>query len=143
METGIKVGDCMTTKLVTISGKASIIDAARKMNECDVGSLLVTDSKQKIYAIATESDLVRKALSTGNLNHEIKDVASFPLLTVPATSDVSQAAKLMGKKSIKRLIVVSAGKIAGIISSKDIVRISPSLYDLIAEQQRIKAEIPA
>ncbi len=143
MDTGIKVGDCMRTVLVTIRDSASIVDAAKKMKERGVGSLLVLDSKEKTYGIITESDIVRKALATGKLDSHIREFASSPLVTVSAGSDIYEAAKLMGAKNVKRLVIVADGKLVGIISAKDVVRVSPSLCDLIAEREHVKTEADA
>ena len=79
MDTGIKVGDCMKTELITIRSDADIFQAARKMKKYKVGSLIVTEKRKK-YAILTESDLVNKALAKNKLDIKVKDIASSPLL---------------------------------------------------------------
>jgi CBS domain-containing protein len=138
METGIKVGDCMKTSLITISEDASVYDAAVKMKDKDVSCLLVTDAKGKIYALVTDADLVRNALAPKKLGVKIKEIASKPLIGLEPDKDISEAANIMGAKNIKRLVVFKGSNVAGIISARDIVRISPSLYDLIAEKERVK-----
>jgi len=138
METGIKVGDCMKTSLITVSEDASVYEAAIKMKDKDVSCLLVTDAKGKIYALVTDADLVRNALATKKLSVKIKEIASKPLIGLEPDKDISEAAKLMGAKNIKRLVVFKGNNVVGIISARDIVRISPSLYDLIAEKERVK-----
>ncbi len=140
METGIKVGDCMSTSLITISDADDVFKAANIMKEHDVGSLLVTNSKNQIHAIVTDTDIVHKAVAQKKLDVRVKDVASKPLVGVSPETDLRDAAKLMGEKNLKRLVVFKDRKqIVGIISERDIVRISPSLYDLIAERERLKA----
>ncbi len=139
MDTGIKVGDCMRSELVTISENASIYEAAEKMTRQDVGCLVVTDVRDKIYALITDEDLVRKVLAKKRLDAKVADVASKPLIGLPPDADLSEAAKLMGKKRVKRLVVFSGRDVVGLISARDIVNLSPSLYDLIAERERIKA----
>jgi len=139
METGIKVGDCMKTSLVTIREDASIVEAARKMKQSNVGSLLVEDKNKRVYGILTSDDVVHKAVSAEKTAEPVKNFASKPLVGIKIDADLRDAAKLMGERNVKRLVVFKTdGKsIAGIISQKDIVRISPSLYDLIAERERI------
>lgn len=139
MDTGIKVGDCMKTELATISESASIYDAAEKMTRQDVGCLVVTNDRDKIYALITDEDLVRKALAKKKLDLKVKDVASKPLIGLPPEADLTEAAKLMGKKRVKRLVIFRDRDVVGIISARDIVDLSPSLYDLIAERERIRA----
>ncbi len=132
VDTGIKVGDCMKTKIITINADSTAIEAAKKIREFNVGSLLV-EKNDKIIGIVTEKDLVVKSLSTGNLNMKVGDFMSANLIQIGDDADLSEAAKIMGENKIKRLIVTHAGKIMGIISQKDIISISPSLYDLISQ----------
>lgn len=141
MQTGIKVGDCMKTSLVTISDDAEVHEAAALMRDKDVGSLLVTDASKKIYGIVTERDLVVKALAGNKCGAQVKELACKPLKTISVDVDLSDAARQMGSKDIKRLVVTRNGKIVGIISQKDIIRISPSLYDLIAEESARKGDL--
>lgn len=130
----------MTTTLVTVRESASVVEAARLMKKSRIGSLLVTDDDGKIYGILTADDIVGKAVAFEKTNEPVKAFASKPLLCVPMDADLSEAAELMGKKNVKRLIVTGpGGRISGLISDRDIVKISPSLYDLIAERERLKA----
>lgn len=132
----------MKTELVTIMDDASVFEAAERMTKNDVGCLVVTNSRGKIYALLTDEDLVRKVLSKRKLDAAVKDVASKPLIGLGPESDLTDAARLMGQKRVKRLVVF-AGRdghdVVGLISARDIVDLSPSLYDLIAERERIRA----
>ena len=132
MDTGIKVGDCMKTNLVTISEGASVFEAARSMRQEGVGCLLVENEERQPSAILTDADIVRKCVAENRMKLAVKEIASKPLIAVDCNEDLSAAADLMGKKKVKRLVVTKGGKICGIISQSDIVKISPSLYELIA-----------
>ena len=135
METGIKVGDIMKTSLVAITESATVQEAAKIMKSRDIGSILVKDKNKKIYGILTDRDLVEKVLSKGlKSNTGIAKFISKPLVGIRPDSDISEAAKLMGNEDLRRLVVFKEGKVIGILSEKDIVKISPSLYDLIAEK---------
>ncbi|MBI5224616.1 CBS domain-containing protein [Candidatus Micrarchaeota archaeon] len=135
METGIKVGDIMKTRLVSITENSTIQQAAKIMKSKDVGSVLVTDKSKHIYGILTDRDLVEKALAKGlRLNTSIKGMVSKPLIGIDPSEDLTEAARLMGNEDLRRLVVFKEGKVVGILSEKDIVKISPSLYDIIAEK---------
>lgn len=139
MDTGIKVGDCMRTQLVTLSDSATAFDAAEAMLKNNVGSLLVVDAKDKPYALLTDEDLVRKVLAKRKTDARVKDVCSKPLIGVTPDADIREAARMMGEKRIKRLVVFKGKEVVGVISARDIVDLSPSLYDLIAERERARA----
>ena len=130
----------MKALLVTISYDDTVEKAAKAMKKNDLGSVLVADGR-KIDAIVTEGDIVRKAVAVGKLDVPIKKVASKPLLTIRADRDLVEAAKLLARNNIRRLAVVdSAGKVVGMISERDILKISPALYDLIAEREHLAEE---
>ncbi len=123
----------MKTSLASVSEDSTVVEAAKMLRDKRVGSLLVFDSKHNIYGIVTERDLATKALASGRIDIKVKDICTKKLLTITVTADISQAAQLMGEKSIKRIVVTSNGKIVGIVSQKDLITISPSLYDSIAQ----------
>jgi len=136
METGIKVGDVMKTGLVTISDGSMVYEAAKKMRDKGLSSLLVTQGNgDKIYGIITNTDIVNKAIAGGKgQDCKVKEILSKPLVGIEPEADISDAAKLMGSEELRRLVVLKEGKIVGILSERDIIKISPSLYDLIAEK---------
>lgn len=134
METGIKVGDCMRKSLATIGFNDSVISAAKAMKKSGVGSLLVTNKDNEIFGIVTTTDIVRKSVAAGSLEDRVEKICSNSLLSTSPEADISDAAALMGKSKVKRLVVKSSGKVVGMISQRDLVKISPSLYDLIAEK---------
>ena len=106
----------------------------------DLGSILVFDGK-KIDAIVTEGDIVQKAVAAGRLDIPIRKVASRPLLAIRADEDLVNAARAMAKNDVRRLAVVNgAGKVVGMISERNILKISPALYDLIAEREHLREE---
>ena len=126
--------------LVTISYDDTVEKAAKLMKKHDLGSVLVADGR-KIEAIVTEGDIVRKAVAAGKLDIPLRKVASKPLLSIRADRDLVEAAKALARNDIRRLAVVdSAGKVVGMISERDILKISPALYDLIAEREHLSEE---
>ena len=129
----------MKTNLVTINDDADIFEAAGKMKQKSVGSLIVFDSKtKKQYGIVTNDDIVRRAVAVRKTDLKIRDIASKPLTGISPDADLSEAAKIMGNEDLKRLVVFKGDRIVGIISTRDIIRISPSLYDLIAEKEHFR-----
>jgi CBS domain-containing protein len=132
-ETGIRVEDSMKAPMVTILDTATLTEAARKMKAKKIGSLVVVDRKNIPYGVITTTDLVYRALARKRAG-KVRDFMSKPLITVVQNADLNEAAKLMRDKGVKRLIVIKGDKPIGIISERDLVRISPSLYDLIAER---------
>ncbi|MGB0003031.1 MAG: CBS domain-containing protein, partial [Nitrososphaeraceae archaeon] len=89
----------MTKKLETIGTASSAQEAAKKMRDKNVSSLLVIDdfNDGKPIGIVTERDLVRQVcVNDSSSKHTIiRVITSSPLVTVDATSSVEVAADLM------------------------------------------------
>jgi len=86
----------MTKRVETISAASSVQEAAKKMKDKDISSLVVVDDRNKPLGLITERDIVRKVASvydsvtiSGMKN---ADVLSFPLITVRSDSSPEAAA---------------------------------------------------
>ena len=64
-----------------------------------------------------------------------------PPATIDATTKVTDAAKKMREMKVRRLVVLQNGKAKGIITSNDIVDVTPALIDVMAEKSQI-APVP-
>lgn len=126
----------MKRRLVTIGDTANVFGAAAKMKTNNVSSLLVTGKGGKIESIITAKDLVYKSLARKNTRLKVRDLASKPLKGIESSADLTDAAKTFRNVGVKHLVVYDNGKIVGMISERDVVSLSPSLYDLIAEEQK-------
>lgn len=105
-----KISDIMTKKLETIGSSASAHDAAIKMRDKQVSSVLVMDERYGIpLGIVTERDLARKVCVTDKNSTQLlaSKVMSFPLIKVNAEVSTLEAADLMLKNKVRHLLVVS------------------------------------
>ncbi len=141
MKTGVKVMDAMTREPVTISPNATIKEAANRMIERGVGGILVTEN-QEPKGILTEKDIVKNvvAVSLDTSKVQVREIMSKILVTISPDLDIYDALILMGEKDLRRLPVVNDNKIVGLLTFKDVIRIQPQLFDVIAEKFRIKDE---
>ena len=114
----------MTNKLQTIEGSSSVLDAAKKMRNKNISSLVVVNSSNKPIGIITERDLVRKvcANDSSSKNTNVKDILSDVLVTTDALSEVGVAADIMIQNKVRHLLVVEGDDITkplGIITPTD------------------------
>ncbi len=112
----------MHRKIELISPKASLRDAARKMRDMAIGSLVVAEGDNKI-GIVSDVDFVRKAIAEG-LDPDtttIESIMSQPIISIDMDLTAKEANDLMAKKGIRHLIVTDREKIVGIISMRDLV----------------------
>lgn len=124
----MKVKDIMYTRLFTIAFDATVDAAARMMDENNVGALLVEKEEKKI-GIITEWDIVRRinALAKNQKEVTVDEIKSYPLIIVDSDFDILEAAHLMQRHDIRRLMVVEKGKIVGIISTNIICNNLPAI----------------
>lgn len=123
------ISDIMKKKLETIEGTASVQQAANKMKDRNVSSLVVVDQNGDPNGLVTERDLVTKVcvndVRTGMVTNEIM---SFPLITINSNSSPSIAADMMLQNNVRHLLVVdnddksSLNKPIGIITPLDFTK---------------------
>jgi len=136
------VKDIMTSPVVTISENETIYKAAQLMDKNDIGCIIVTGKEEKPVGILTERDLIARVLAKNTLPSRVKagKVMTMPLITINPDETLAEAARKMSKLNIRRLGVVYKGKLEGIISSKDILAVTPELLEIIQERAKIEKE---
>ena len=118
------VDKIMTEKLETIIITGSAQDAAKKMRDKDVSSLVVTDNNNKPVGIITERDLVRKVCvkDVNSSDVLIKDILSYPLVTIDSKLTIEGAADTMVNNKVRHLLVIDDNNInrpIGVITATD------------------------
>jgi signal-transduction protein with cAMP-binding, CBS, and nucleotidyltransferase domain len=113
------VGQLMTKKLETINPSNTAQEAAKKMRDKKVSSLVVTiPLEDKPIGIVTERDLVRQ-VCTKDVNSNaviVHHIMSSPMATIDANSSVEVAADIMIQNKVRHLLVRNENKVLGIIT---------------------------
>ncbi len=119
----IKVRDVMSKRLVTISPKATLKEAAETMIKNGV-SFLVVVQDGKLFGVISEKDIVRCIAEGRDVNStKIEDVCTREVITVRDEDSIQDAAKLMRSHRIRHLVVVDSNKnLVGVLSIRDLVR---------------------
>jgi signal-transduction protein with cAMP-binding, CBS, and nucleotidyltransferase domain len=135
----VKVEDVMSSPVITISDKDTVLSATKLMKKNAIGCVVVVDKSGKPMGLMTERDVVRRIAALDLLPSKVKASKSMtkPPSTIDASANVTEAAKKMRQLKIRRLVVVQGGKLKGIITSNDIVDITPALIDVMAEKSQI------
>ena len=139
--------DLMTTPVLTIREDATVAEAARMMLERDVSALPVLDGDDRLVGILTHSDfglspkfrpLVENVYSllgaTTTPHHleetahevgakRVRDVMRRKVITVQQDDGVERIARLMMRWQIHRLPVMDNGRLAGIITRHDFLKL--------------------
>jgi len=140
MKTGIRVLDAMTKNPIVCSPSITILEAAKLMGKKDVGSLIISDERKTLLGIATEKDFVQKAVAKRIKDSEpISKIMTGNVFTTHPEVDIYDAIKKMRDLEIRHLPVVDhQNKLVGTITLKDILKIQPSLFELIVDMFNIR-----
>jgi CBS domain-containing protein len=122
------ISDIMRKKLETIEELASVQEAAKKMKDKNVSSLVVIDGIGRPEGLVTERDLARKVcindVHTSTITN--KEIMSSPLITIDSKSSPSVAADMMLQKNVRHLLVVDdksdINKPIGIVTPLDFTK---------------------
>jgi CBS domain-containing protein len=134
----------MTRNFVHTTPDTNLKECAKIMVKKRVGSLLIKEKdSDKLLGILTEKDIIWAIVkkSVGSLHEiEAKDLMRKKVVTAKPSEDVIEAVNKFRKKKLRRLPVVENGRLIGMLTSKDILRIDPGLFQMLAETIKIKEE---
>jgi CBS domain-containing protein len=117
------VKDVMTSRPTSITSDAMVVEAARRMLSEDVGSLPVVDGDDLVGMI-TDRDVVLKVVAK-DLDPSkvpVSDACSESPVTAQADESLDDALAKMAKEQVRRLPVVTDGRLVGILAQADVAR---------------------
>ena len=141
MTTRVLVRDIMNSPVITAGPSDNVVDIASKMKEHNIGSVIIIENEKPV-GIVTDWDVVSVVAS--NLEPSSVDAVKVmqQIHTVEAGEGITEAARLLRKNNIKRLGVVYKDRLSGIISSSDVIAVTPELVDVVSEKAAmIRGEI--
>lgn len=138
--------DIMSPEVVTISSQATVSEIAEMLLDKKISAVPVLDDNEKLVGIVSEGDLIRRISSDGDdgrswwlklisseedkASEFIKahgrtatDVMTRNVVTVNEDSDLSEVARTLESHRIKRVPVVSGGKLVGIVSRSNLLQV--------------------
>jgi CBS domain-containing protein len=135
------VKDIMAVNVVTMPLDASVFEVAKSMSDMDISSVIITDEERPI-GIITEADIVRRVIvqDRDSKTTLASEIMSSPIIYVEPGTGLTDAMRVMAKSNIRRVAVLKNNSLAGIITSRDLLRWSPELIDILVESLRLKDE---
>ncbi len=122
----VKAKDVMSFPVVTVDESESSMRVSELMMKHNIGSIIVVNRKKNPLGIITERDIVKRVAAKNLVPDKVKASAimSKPLMTIDSSTEITDAMKRMKASRVERFGVIENGKLAGIISSSDILRIT-------------------
>lgn len=114
------VRDLMTGDPATVEASATVEDAAKLMDQNDVGAVLVVENGE-VQGIVTDRDIAVRVVAKGNgADASVREACSTEVETLSPDDSVEDAIDKMRQADVRRLPVVDDGKPVGIVSLGDL-----------------------
>jgi len=129
------VKEAMRKNVLTISGRESLVKAAKAMMKKQVGCLIVVE-KAKPVGIITENDFVVKVISK-NLDPKklkVKEVMTRDLVSVDPDSDLYEAVKIMKEHGVRRIPVIRDEILYGILGPRELAESFTPYIDKLTKE---------
>ena len=118
-----KARDIMSPDCTCIGENDTVLDAAQRLAELDVGAMPICGEDDRLKGMLTDRDIVVKVLAQG------KDASSTragelatqgEVVTIGADDSIDEALRTMTEHKVRRLPVIDDQRCVGIISQADI-----------------------
>lgn len=141
----MKARDVMTPNVVTVASDARVSEIAALLLERRISAVAVLDGAGSVAGIVSEGDLIRRPeLGTDKpgprwlrllaspeaatldfiKTHGLlaRDVMTSPAIAVSPEAPLAEIVGIMGKRGIKRVLVLDGQRLAGIVTRTDLLR---------------------
>src|SRR3982751_2905086 len=116
--------EVMTGGAECVGENETIMDAAKKLAQLDVGAMPICGEDNRLKGVLTDRDIVVKALAQGKDPSSTRagELGEGKPVTIGADDSVQEALKTMAQYKVRRLPVIDGHDLVGIISVADIAR---------------------
>ena len=135
----MQVGDLMSKQVVTLGETDVLVAAEELMGLRRFRHLPVVDKQGGLVGILTRRDILAASLPGDSATRiqkmvhsatvKVSDIMHRQVLSVAVTNDLAFAARLMASKKIGCLPVTDDGKVVGILTEADFVRMAADLLE--------------
>jgi len=119
-----KARDIMSPDCECIGENASVLDAAKKLADLNVGSMPICGEDDRLKGMLTDRDIVVKVLAQGKDPSSVRagelGVGDGKTVTIGADDSIEEALRTMIDHKVRRLPVIDGKRLVGIISQADV-----------------------
>ncbi len=118
------VRDLMTPGAECAKETDSLVDAARRMRDLDVGALPICGSDDRLHGMITDRDIVVRCVAEGidPSTVLVSELAEGTPIWVDAQASTDKAMALMAEHQVRRLPVIEDHRLVGMLSQADVAR---------------------
>jgi CBS domain-containing protein len=118
------VREVMSSDCQCIGEKESVLDAAKKLKQLDVGSMPICGEDDRLKGMLTDRDIVVKVLAEERdpSSTAAGDLGEGVPVTIAPDASVDDAMNTMAQHQVRRLPVIEDHRLVGIVSQADLAR---------------------
>jgi CBS domain-containing protein len=119
--------EIMTADVTCVGESETLLDAARKMRDLDVGALPICGGDDRLKGMLTDRDIVVKCLAEGGdpATTEAGSLAQGKPVTIGADDPADEILRTMKQYKVRRLPVIDGQRLVGMVSLADVARSLP------------------
>jgi CBS domain-containing protein len=118
----IRINKIMNNSIVSVDSSVSATDAAKMMEDTDVGAVIVLENGSPIGIVTDRDFAIKITAHSYPIDTPVRRIMSSPLISIDSSSDLWTASDLMSSRNVRKLPVIDDDKVVGIITSSDIVK---------------------
>jgi CBS domain-containing protein len=129
----VKARDIMHADVLAVEPTVTALDCARRMAESHKGyAVLIQEGR--LQGIVTEWDFTAKLVARGAdpATTPVVSLSSSPVATCDADTPTHEVIERMAREGIRRMVVTQAGRVVGMITSKDVINAFKPYVDRIS-----------
>jgi CBS domain-containing protein len=117
-----KARDVMTGGAECVAEDESILDAAKRLAELDVGAMPICGQDERLKGMLTDRDIVVKVLAQGKdpAQTTAGELGEGKPVTIGADDSVDEALRTMTEHKVRRLPVIDGHELVGVVTQADI-----------------------
>jgi CBS domain-containing protein len=126
-------------KVQTIRSDAKVRDAARRMSDQRVGSLVVVGHGGPVEGVVTDRDIVLRCVARGRASDTttVADVMTLGMVAIPEDTPVERALEVMAEREVRRLVITNGdGELVGVLALDDVLELLSEETDAIGRLLR-------
>ncbi|HEY4571465.1 MAG TPA: CBS domain-containing protein [Kribbella sp.] len=119
--------ELMTPGAECVGEKESLVDAARKMRDLDVGALPICGEDNRLKGVLTDRDIVVKCIAeSGDPSQTTAgSLGQGKPVTIGADDSIEEALRTMEEHQVRRLPVIDGHDLVGMLAQADVVQAAP------------------
>lgn len=115
-----KIKEIMSKDVITVTLQDNVFEIALKMKQNNIGFIPVVEGK-KLLGVVTDRDLVLRGYAEKRSGSaSVREVMTENAKTVAPETTVDEAARMMAKEKIRRLVVLENNELVGVVAIGDL-----------------------